>query len=118
MAEMSRTKLSVVLQDDDRAHRRRLHDALVQGGCTVRVVDRPLQAAVGERPSLVIVDSASPGCEAVVRWCKSEEIHCFVLVEGDTAVDDRLLRQGASLIVKKPVEPEAILIQAKFLAAR
>lgn len=118
MAARAQSHLMVCLQDPDTQHRAVLEAALVKGGCHVRVVETPEDAMDGATPELLIVDVASPGVEAVVRWAGGHGIHCFVLVQSPRSYDDRLLRMGASLIMQKPVDPGALLLQAGFLSAR
>lgn len=118
MAARAQSHLMVCLQDPDEAHREALCDALVKSGSHVRVVDSPADAMDGTTPELLIVDAASTGVESVVRWAGAHGIHCFVLVESPRSYDDRLLRMGASLILQKPVDPAALLLQAGFLGAR
>jgi len=115
MAARAQAHLMVCLQDPDADHRLALQAAFSRGGCHVRVVEVP---ADGATPELLIVDANSPGVEAVVRWAGAHGIHCFVLVRSPRSYDDRLLRMGASLILQKPVDPEALLLQAGFLSAR
>lgn len=119
MAQMGRVTLRVCVHDGDDGHRARLVDVLARGGCTVRVVESPMQM-IGEipLPELVVVDAAAAGAEAVVRWAGASGVHCFVLVDKGKDIDDKLMRLGASLIVQKPVDPDALLIQARFLAKR
>lgn len=111
--------LSVCLHDDDVAHRGAIERAFTVAGCRVVVVESPMQI-VGEDPppDLVILDASAPGAEAVVRWAGVQGVHCFALLEKGKDLDDKLMRMGAGLIVAKPVDPEALLIQARFLASR
>lgn len=118
MAARAQAHLMVCLQDPDGDHRLALQTALVGGGCHVRVVEQPADAMDGATPELLIVDAGSPGVEAVVRWAGAHGIHCFVLVRSPRSYDDRLLRMGASLILQKPVDPAALLLQAGFLSSR
>lgn len=118
MAARAQGHLMVCLQDPDDEHRAALHGALVKGGYHVRVVERPEDAMDGTTPELLVVDATSTGVEAVVRWAGAHGIHCFVLVQSPRSYDDRLLRMGASLILQKPVDPEALLLQAGFLSSR
>lgn len=118
MAQLGRTTLRVCICDEDDGHRMRLVDAFARGGCTVRVVDAPMMM-VGEdpQPDLVVLDAHLPGAEAVVKWAKASDVHCFALLHRDARIDDdKLMRMGASLIAPKPADPEQLLIQARFLA--
>ena len=117
MAARARANLMVCLQDPDAQHRDALHGALTKGGCHVRVIDEPADAMDGTTPELLIVDASSAGVESVVRWAGAHGIHCFVLVSSPRSYDDRLLRMGASLILQKPVDPTALLLQAGFLGS-
>lgn len=118
MAARSRSRLMVCLQDRDEEHRDALRSALERSGSLVRVVDSPTDAMEGATPELLIVDATSAGVEPVVRWAGAHGIHCFVLVDSPRSYDDRLLRMGASLLLQKPVDPGALLLQAGFLGAR
>ena len=116
MAGLGKARLSVALYDPDDADRTRLEHALRHAGCEVRVAADLDDVLLG-KPDLTIV-AAEPGVESVVFQAGAERVHCFVLVPRGTALDDRLLRMGASLMVEKPVDPEALLVQARFLATR
>ena len=118
MATMSRDVVRVALHDTDAMHRMQLHASLVRGGCQVTTVDRPGAILAMPPPDLVIVDAGDAEAEHVVRWAGKHGVHCFVLVEKGHDHDDSLMRVGASLIMQKPVEPEALAIQARFLASR
>lgn len=118
MAQLGRASLRVCVCDEDDGHRMRLVDAFARGGCSVRVVEAPMMM-FGEDPlpDLVVLDASAPGAESVVKWAKASEVHCFVLLGKDARVDDdKLMRMGASLVVGKPVDPDALLTQARFLA--
>lgn len=118
MAALSRDRVTVALHDLDPMHRMRIHASLVRGGCQVTTVEDPAVLLEAPAPDLVIVDAGHPATESVVRWAGTHGVHCFVLVEKGNDADDALMRMGASLIMQKPVEPEALLIQARFLASR
>lgn len=118
MAARAQTRLMICLQDPDDDHREALREALTRSGSHVRVIEAPADAMDGTTPELLIVDASSPGVESVVRWAGAHGIHCFVLVQSPRSYDDRLLRMGASLILQKPVDPTALLLQAGFLGAR
>ena len=118
MAGAARSTLRVAIQDDDENHRARLVTAFRQQGCQVTVVAVPLQLLAVDAAQLIIVDAGAPGAEAVVRSAGARGVPCFALFDANRAYDDTLLRQGASLLIQKPVEPSALLIQARFLASR
>ncbi len=118
MAGLARTSLSVVVRDDDEAFRAHLTEVFARGGCRVRSAATAGEIIEGDPPpNLVVLDAASDGAEGVVRWAGKNHVHCFVL-GARGKVNDRLLRLGASLVVNKPVNPDALLIQARFLAKR
>jgi DNA-binding response OmpR family regulator len=119
MADLARASMTVALCDRDDGHRARLYDELKRNGCSVVVVEEAAQIVeLGKRPDLVILDAGDEHCESVVRWAGREGVHCFVLVDPETSGDrdDGLMRAGASLIVQKPVDPQALVLQARFLA--
>jgi DNA-binding response OmpR family regulator len=123
MAGAAKSELFVVVHDRDESHRQRLVDELRRGGCAVRVIERAsIALELEHRPELLIVDAGDPDVHRVVRFAGNNGIACFVLVDagsiGKAVEDDSLMRAGASLIVQKPVETEALLIQARFLATR
>ena len=118
MAGAARSTLRVAIQDDDENHRARLVTAFRQQGCHVTVVAVPLQLLTVDGAQLIIVDAGAAGAEAVVRSAGARGVPCFALFDASRAYDDSLLRQGAALLIQKPVEPSALLIQARFLASR
>jgi DNA-binding response OmpR family regulator len=119
MVERARALLYVVIADTDAMHAARLAHAFMGSGCHVTPAHTAQAIAAAlertQRPNLVIVAAALPGATDVVRTCALSGIACFVIVEPGHA-DDPLLRAGASLIVKRPVDADALLAQARFLA--
>lgn len=120
MAEASMASLAAVIfmVDDGSGQRERLEHTFQQAGIPAFVASSPAEVVESEPPDLVILDAAAPGAEGVLRWARASGAHCFVLVEQGSELDDKLMRQGASLMVEKPVDPDALLLQARFLASR
>jgi DNA-binding response OmpR family regulator len=115
MAEAARATLFVVVHDADSAHRARLSQAMRQAGFVVRLAETLGEIVDGPRPDLVILDASVKGVEGVVRWAGVNDVPCFVLFARGQELDDKLMRIGASLMVEKPVDPDAIILQARFL---
>ncbi|MDP2343233.1 MAG: response regulator [Deltaproteobacteria bacterium] len=107
--------LDVVVADSDPLHGRRLALALQQAGCRVQEVrDAPSVRGIPGHIDLVVVDGAIADVGSVIEHCADRGITCFVSV-GAGANDDPLLRAGAAMIVQRPVDPDALLAQARFL---
>jgi DNA-binding response OmpR family regulator len=120
MVDRARALLYVVIADGDTMHAARLSHAFMGSGCHVTLAHSAgdIVASLGRprAPHLVIVDGALPGADEVVRGCSGKGVTCFVLATMGRPVDDPWLRAGASLVVPRPVDPDALLAQARFLA--
>lgn len=119
LVEQARALLYVVIADTDRMHAARLAHAFLGSGCHVTLVhttaaitgafDRP------RPPHLLIVDGNLSGAHDAVVSAKRRGVVSFVLVPRGTN-DEPWLRAGASLVVARPVDADALLAQARFLA--
>ena len=69
----------------------------------------------GVAPATISV--AEPLAEARHALGREFGVACFVAAGGGVD-DDPLLRAGASMIISKPVDVDAVLLQARFLVAR
>lgn len=118
MAQSARADLDVVVVDADPFERARVARAFQAGGCRVHLIERPVDVAAVPYKSLVILDARLGGLQEAVSACSRAGVPCFVVVEPGTMDDDLLLRAGASLVVSRPVDPDALLTQARFLTAR
>lgn len=123
MAQASMLSLAVVLYlvNDGSGQRERLEQAFGQAGFPAFVAESASEIVEAGRldPSdVVILDAAAPGADRVLAWARDKNVHCFVLVEPGQGLDDALMRRGASLMVEKPIDPEALLLQARFLARK
>jgi DNA-binding response OmpR family regulator len=121
MVDRARALLYVVIADGDTMHAARLSHAFMGSGCHVTLAHSSAQIldtlAPPRTPHLVIVDGALDGADEVVRRCSKAGVTCFVLADRSTRVgDDPWLRAGASLVVPRPVDADALLAQARFLA--
>jgi DNA-binding response OmpR family regulator len=121
MVDRARALLYVVIADGDAMHATRLSHAFMGSGCHVTLAHSAAQI-IGSlepprAPHLVIVDSALEAAAEVVKGCSARGITCFVLADRSSRVaDDPWLRAGASLVVPRPVDTDALLAQARFLA--
>ena len=115
LVESGRADLDVVVADADPLHGRRLGNALQQAGCRVQEIkDVAGFVAITGRLDLVVVDAALPGARAIIEHCQKRALTCIVIAAGGVD-DDPLLRAGAALVVPKPVDPDSLLAQARFL---
>lgn len=121
MVQSGRAEIDIVFADGDVLHGRRLLLALQQAGCRVQQLPngRAIAAHINSRQhaDVVIVDAGLDDAVAAVEACGERGVACFVAA-GNDVNDDPLLRAGASMIVSKPVDVDAVLLQARFLVAR
>ena len=115
LVESGRADLDVVIADADPLHGRRLALALKSAGCRVREASSGDEVlSLSGHVDLIVVDAALPGARAVVEHCGQRGLTCIV-TSASSVDDDPLLRAGAALVVPKPVDPDALLAQARFL---
>lgn len=121
LVQSGRADLDIVVCDGDPLLGRRLALALETRGCRVREVPngRAVAAMLGEHQTadIVVVDAGLADASAAIAACREKGVACFVAA-GSGVSDDPLLRAGASMILSKPVDVEALLLQARFLVAR
>lgn len=117
MVEASRASLRVGLLDLDPVHRARIHRELSLHGCAVELWhERTAPADLSALPEMVMVDAHAPDVEAVIAHAAAAHVPVFVISEGVSGEDEeRFMRAGAALCLKKPLDPEAVLVQARFL---
>jgi DNA-binding response OmpR family regulator len=107
--------LDVVVADSDPLHGRRLALALQQAGCRVQEVRTAGSVrGIPGHVDLVVIDGAIADVASVIEHCADRGITCFVSV-GSGGDDDPLLRAGASMVISRPVDVDALLAQARFL---
>ncbi len=121
MVRMGRAGFDVVVVDPDTIHRNRLRVSLVAQGCQVRAWDN-MDGAIGDiaqkPPTLVVLDARLDNSIELLRWAKARRITVFVFSdEHSDELEDAMMRAGAALIMNKPVDCDALMIQARFLAA-
>ena len=119
LVERARALLYVVIADSDRMHAARLAHAFMGSGCHVTLAHTAASITTTfERPRpphLLIVDGQLNGASDLVAVAKRRSVTSFVLVPRGTH-DEPWLRIGASLVVARPVDADALLAQARFLA--
>jgi DNA-binding response OmpR family regulator len=120
LVEQARAQLQVVIADTDRMHAARLAHAFMGSGCHVTLAyAAPTVTAAVERPRpphVLIVDAQLQGAAELVTQAKRRGVTTFVLVRRGEP-DEPWLRAGASLVVTRPVDADALLAQARFLGA-
>lgn len=121
MVRMGRAGLDVVVVDTDVIHRNRLRVSLVAQGCQVRAWDS-MDNAIGDiarkLPTLLVLDGGQEHSIELLRWAKARGVTIFVFSdEMSDELEDAMMRAGAALIMNKPVDCDALMIQARFLAA-
>jgi two-component system response regulator AtoC len=120
MVERSRAGLELVMVGDDRHERRLVTEHFRSAGCVVHHGNDVADALVllaDHAPDLVIVDGDQRDAHVLITVCGRKNVACFVLA-GPLFDDDAALREGASLVMQKPAIPDALLLQARFLAGR
>lgn len=122
LVQSGRAELDIVFADGDPLLARRLLLALQQAGCRVQQLPngRAIASLVNSRQhaDVVIVDAGLDDAFAAVEACGAHGVACFVAAGADDKQDDPLLRAGAGMIISKPVDVDAVLLQARFLVAR
>ncbi|MBM4281725.1 MAG: response regulator [Deltaproteobacteria bacterium] len=120
LVEQARALLHVIVADTDRMHAARLAQAFMGSGCHVSIAHSALMVTASldlpRLPHVLIVDGHLPGAADLVAAAKGRGVTTFVLVpRGEN--DEPWLRAGASLVVTRPVDADALLAQARFLGA-
>lgn len=118
LVERGRANLRVALVDLDPIHRIRVTRALSQMGCEVCAFESTSAALAGlaAPPSLLLIDAQDPARLAALRYCVAHRVTGVVFGDITPLEQDTLLRAGAALLLKKPLDIDALLIQARFLA--
>lgn len=122
LVKEARANLRVALVDPDAIHRTRVLKALEQLGCDVRAFDGVEAAleALSSEPlplSLLLVDAAEPEALRALAFARERQIASFVFGQVSSDEEERLMRAGAALLLPKPVDCDALIVQARFLAA-
>ncbi len=119
--QMGRAELKVGIIDPHPIHQARLAKTLEQLGCEVQAWNEVIPALKAMKqqilPSLLLIDiSVEYGLEAL-QWAKGRKILVFVFADKiDAEAHDKLMRAGAALVLTKPINAEALVTQARFLA--
>ena len=121
LVERARANLRVSLIDPDPIHRTRVTRALSGLGCQVDPysdVKEALEAlSHAERPpSLLLLDAGDPGAVEALRFARASQVASFAFGEISADEEEKLMRAGAALLLPKPVDCDALIIQARFLA--
>lgn len=121
LVQSGRADLDVVVADGDVLQGRRLVLALQTAGCRVQELGNGRAVASlingGQRPDIVIVDGGFADVGPAIEACVEHGVACFVAAS-DSKNDDPLLRAGAAMVIGRPVDVDAVLLQARFLVAR
>ncbi len=120
MVEASRSGLAVVAVFADIHELRQVSEHFESGGGAVRRAKDAADALVfisEDVPDLVIVDGGVADSGVVITVCGRRGIPCFVVAD-DAFDDDAALRSGASLVMRRPLRLEQLLLQAHFLTGR
>jgi len=121
MADAARANLTIAIVDGEEGHTRRIALAFQQQGCLVRTYEVPMQvcSSPDPPPTLVVVDGTLGGAEALVRWARVKGVAAVVVLPRDRAwAEEPFMRTGASLVLGRPVDANALMVQARFLVAR
>jgi DNA-binding response OmpR family regulator len=121
LVQSGRADLDVVFADADPLLGRRLFLALQAAGCRVQQLPngRAIASHINSRQhaDIVIVDADLDDVGPAVEACGERGVACFVAA-GKGVDDDPLLRAGAAMIIGKPIDVDAVLLQARFLVTR
>ena len=116
--EQSRAELRVLLVDPDPVACRDFARELGQQGCQVAVcgdVKEALDRIALEPPHIVLIDASLPEVMRVIDGAAAIAIPVFACSAPGHETDDELMRSGVAMILDKPVDPEAFMLQARFL---
>ncbi|MBK06532.1 MAG: hypothetical protein CL920_16805 [Deltaproteobacteria bacterium] len=118
---MGRAEMKVAIIDPNMIHRTRLQKTFEHLGCEVSVWPDVLSALSGmahqDKPSLLLLDTSIELSMEALQWAREKRVLTFVF--SDTLTDDEhdnLMRAGAALILTKPINGEALMTQARFMA--
>jgi DNA-binding response OmpR family regulator len=120
--DKARIRLGITVVDEEVIHSNRLARELHARGCqAVPVPDvATAQELIGRsgKIGLILLDKDIPGAFELIGWAKDKDIPVFVLyTKLDASEEDKLMRAGAALFMSKPVNIDALLIQAGFMLA-
>lgn len=121
LVEKARANLRVALIDPDPIHRTRVTRALSGLGCEVLAFGEGREAlevlgGEGRLPSLLLVDASDPGAALALKLARTQQVASFAFGSVSADEEERLMREGAALLLPKPVDCDALIIQARFLA--
>lgn len=122
LVRKSRVNLNIGIIDGDGDHQRFTSSALQSLGCDVRAwpsfVDM-LQDDEGQRDiSVLLVESTANEFGDAMIWAKGREIAAVAFSDDTPDLDQEpLLRAGAAFCLTRPVDAEALIIQARFFVA-
>ena len=121
LVEKARLNLRIALVDPDAIHRVRLTKTLAALGCEVVPFATTglarQQLETDRSASLIVVDADLDGADDLIRWGKDVGVVAFVFSSNDTSErEDKVMRAGAAFLLRKPVDTDALLTLANFLA--
>ena len=121
MVAEARAQMSIVLVDADPIHRVRITKTLEPMGCTVHPYGE-LPAAReaiegGIDASLLILGANFESSLETLKWAHGRGLSTFIFAEPENASrEEEFMRNGASLFMTKPIDVDALMTQARFLA--
>lgn len=120
LVSQARTGLDVVLIDPDPIHRVHMTKMLRAAGSTVRAFSNAALAKAATAalpPSLILFDASLDDAHETLLWARQEGTPAFIYAEPEHAQSEGdFMRAGASLFLTKPINSDALLTQARFLA--
>ncbi len=122
LVQKARLNLRIALADSDPIHSTRLTKVLTALGCEVVAYGDVTQTKAGidagYAAGLLVVDADLPNATDLIRWGKQRGTAAFAFCGAlEDSVEDELMRAGAAFIMLKPVDIDALLTQASFMAA-
>jgi|GEM_PF-1065463 len=116
--QQSRLSITVGIVDDNPATASRLRDVLMREGCDVVTFGAHAPAADFDlsRLTVLVVDDASPDASALLRWGATQQRPVIVTRnDARAAVDEAFLREGAALIMRRPLDEHRLMAHLSFL---
>lgn len=123
LVEMTRTGLRIVIVDPDAIHRARLRNHLSAQGCDVQafggMADALRQMTDGKQePHMILMDAGIGSIVEHLKMLRTRGVMAIVFADQIAEeTEDPMMRAGAALILRKPIDCDALITQARFFAS-
>jgi len=122
LVESSQAHLTVGILDSDTRHHERVAHDLASMGCDVHILDSFAavrdDAARGDSLKVLLIEHGNTDLEEALAWTRGRDMAGVVFADDGAGLDeDKLMRAGASFCLPKPIDTEALVIQARFFVS-